>query len=917
MQIQMKRTARSLLAGGVLSATATVAIAALSPTAALAGFGIAKWEAGTCTSPECTVSNEREFYTQAAGHPPDGITDFRFNTSGPPGFEAPEGNVKEVRVDIPPGLSVDPFATPQCSSEQLESSLGCPSNTQVGEVRLTVHLGAPSPLGSLGATVTLPYIPVYSMKPPQGVPLEAAFKVPVLGTIAHIVGGIDWSGDYHELFTIKDIPSSPELVESRLVFFGEAEQGGELPFITMPSTCSGPQTTYLHAVSYEGQQETKAFATPVGASGCSEIPFKPTVKVQPSTFQSDRPDAATIKVEVPQSADPHSIDSSTLKDARVTLPEGMTLDPSAASGLQACTDSQFAQGQERPVGCPPGSQIGTVTIETPNLPPGSLTGGVYVGQPLSSSPESGTEYRIFIDAESARYGVSVRLVGMVDANASTGQLTTAVLGAPQVPFSDFIVALGAPHVALANPLACGTASSISALSPYTGNPAAMPSLSFPVDFDGKGAACPSPLPFALSQSTKDQPATGGSTSSFTLDLAREVGDQYLEKVSVTLPPGLVAKVPAVQQCGEAQASQDKCPPASQIGTVSAALGSGPSPLTLPGAVYFTGPYAGAPFGLLVAVPAEKVGPFDYGTIVTRATIAIDPYTARVIVASTLPTIVGGVPLRLRSLTVDVNRPNFTLNPTNCGALATETLLTSTFGTTQLLSSPFQVSGCNALPFKPKLRVSTSAKASRAHGALLEVSIGYPRGRQANISSVVVQLPRQLPSRLSTLNKACLQDTFEADPYSCPAASDVGNVDVTTTVLPKPLSGNAFFVSPGGAAFPDLDLVLRGDGVTIILVGNTHISSKGTTTSTFASLPDVPVTSFHLKLPTGPHSALDAHGNLCSPPLEMPTTIRAQNGAVLEQRTRIAVKGCRTRRHPRRHRHHRRRHHPRHRSRHHR
>jgi hypothetical protein len=445
-------------------------------------------------------------------------------------------------------------------------------------------------------------------------------------------------------------------------------------------------------------------------------------------------------------------------------------------------------------------------------------------------------------------------------------------------------------VPLANPLVCGAATISATLAPYTGNAAATPFMSFPIDFDGKGGSCPSPLPFVLTQSTQAQPATGGSTTNFTFALSRPDGNQYLGKVSATLPEGLVAKIPAVTLCGEPQASQGACSPASQIGTATVSVGSGASPLTLSGPVYLTGPYAGAPFGLSVVVPAEKVGPYDFGRIVTRATINIDLYTARVTVASSLPTIVGGAPLRLKTLTVAVNRPNFTLNPTDCGALATETLLTSTFGSTQLVSTPFQASGCSALPFKPSFSARTSAKTSRRYGAPFEVSVGYPVGPQANIRSVFVELPKQLPSRLSTLNKACPEVTFKANLLSCPPGSDVGEASATTPVLPGALSGHAYFVSHGGAAFPDLDLVMSGSGVTVILVGSTSIKN-GITSSTFASIPDVPVSSFHLKLPAGLFSALTAHGKLCAKPLFMPTTITAHNGAVIRQRTRIAVSGC--------------------------
>lgn len=499
---------------------------------------------------------------------------------------------------------------------------------------------------------------------------------------------------------------------------------------------------------------------------------------------------------------------------------------------------------------------------------------------------------MFVDAEAARYGVSVRLLGMVSADATTGKLTTAVLENPPLPFSDFVLHFNpGAHAALANPLVCGAATTNAIFTPYTGNPAASPFMSFPVDFNGKGASCPSPLPFALSQSTEAHPTTGGAASSFTLSLARSDGQQYLSKVSTTLPEGVVGIIPSVTLCGEPQAEKGECGPASQIGTVSVSVGAGTSPFGLTGTVYLTGPYAGAPYGLSVVVPAEKVGPFNYGKIVTRATININPFSARVTLASSLPTIVGGVPLRLRTISISANRPNFMLNPTNCGVLATETLLTSTFGATNSLSTPFQASGCSALAFHPTFSASTAAKSSKSIGASLKVKVGYPTGPQANIKSVLTQLPKQLVSRLSTLNKACPEATFNANPFACPTGSRVGGATATTPVLSNKLTGPAFFVSHGGAAFPDLDLVMTGGGVEIILVGNTNITN-GITTTNFAATPDVPVSGFELKLPLGAFSALTANGrNLCGQRLIMPTTITAQNGAVIKQNVHINVTGC--------------------------
>lgn len=860
------------------------------PSAAGA-FGLTKWEAGTCTTSGCTASKPSEFYTQAGGHPPYGITDFRLKTEG---SGAPEGHIERVRVDIPPGLSINPLATPQCKLSELEGA-GCPADTQVGKVQLTAHVGAEI-LGLKPGLTIEPPLPgseatVYNMEPPPGHPLEAAFKVSIFETIVHIVGGIETAGDYHEFFTIENIPKNPELIESRLIFEGTAlGPVGALPFITMPSTCLGPQTSHVEVHSYEGEQDSEAFTTPVGASGCNEIPFKPTIKVTSSEPNSDAPDGVAIKVEVPQNPARTGLDSSMLKDARVTFPEGLTLNPAAAGGLQACTDQQFGRHATHAVECPTASQVGTTAIETPDLPPGSLTGNVYVGQPTSTDPQSGNEYRIFIDAEAPRYGVSVRLEGHVSANPATGQLTTAVLENPQVPFKDFTVDLDAgSRTPLANPLGCGPATTSALLTPYSGTPTVQALSAFAVDLASLGASCPAP-PFAIAQNATTSPATGGASTSLSFGLSRGEGQQYLSSLSTVLPPGLVGKIPAVTLCGEPQAAAGECSTASQIGTVAVTLGSGPTPLSLGGVAYLTSSYGGAPYGLSVVVPAEKVGPYNYGRIVTRAAINVDPHTARIMVTSQLPTIVGGAPLRLRSLSVNVNRPNFTINPTNCAALTTDTTLTSTSGAVEPLSSPFQASGCDALAFAPKLTASANAKTSKASGAILVVKVAYPTGAQANIKSVYVALPKQLPSRISTLNKACPAATFEANPAACPALSRVGTATVSTPVLPGKLTGPAMFVSHGGAAFPDLDLVLSGDGVIVILVGNTNIAN-GVTSSSYASIPDVPVSSFEVRLPRGPDSVLGAVGSLCKKPLLMPTTITAQNGKIIKQSTKIAVGDC--------------------------
>ncbi len=316
-----------------------------------------------------------------------------------------------------------------------------------------------------------------------------------------------------------------------------------------------------------------------------------------------------------------------------------------------------------------------------------------------------------------------------------------------------------------------------------------------------------------------------------------------------------------------------------------------------GKVYITGPYEGAPYGLSIVNPAVA-GPFNLGNVIVRAKIEVNPSTAALTITTdpsgpyAIPHILDGIPLQIKHVNVDINRPDFTFNPTNCNKLAITGTLGSSEGSTSALSVPMQVTNCAVLAFKPKLTATSSAKTSRLDGASLGVKLTYPAGPyDANIARVKVELPKQLPSRLPTLQKACLAATFEANPANCPPASIIGHATATTPVLPVPLTGPAYFVSHGGEGWPSLIIVLQGYGATVDLIGTTLIS-KGVTSSTFKTIPDVPVGTFELNLPQGPYSALTTEANLCQAKnLAMPTEFIGQNGAETHTSTKIAVIGC--------------------------
>jgi hypothetical protein len=569
----------------------------------------------------------------------------------------------------------------------------------------------------------------------------------------------------------------------------------------------------------------------------------------------------------------------------ITLPEGMTLNPSAAAGLTACTPKE-ARIHELPagVGCASSSELGTVALNVPTLPNGSLTGKLYLGGPEGGGAITKPPYTIYVDAESARYGVSVRLQGEVVPNGATGQLTTYFKENPEQPFTDINLKFKEGALApIANPLTCGTATTQASFAPYTLTANKGLTSAFTV------TGCANPIPFVPTQGTGNQTANAGAATSFTVNLTRPEGNQYISHVSTTLPAGLVGRIPTVPLCPVAQAAAGTCEAASAIGTANVLSGSGPTPFALSGTVYLTGPYNGAPYGIDVQVPVIA-GPFNLGSALTRLGLYVNQTTGQVTAAGYLPSIVyGGVPTRLRQVSISINRQGFLTNPTNCGTLATVSTVTGSLGASVSLSTPFQVGNCSALAFKPTFKAATLAKTSKKYGASLETTINQPAG-EANIKSVTVQLPKQLPSRLTTLQKACPEATFKANPYTCPSGSFVGGVRANTPVLPSKLKGPAILVSHGGAAFPDLDLLLEGDGVRVILVGNTNIKN-GITTTTFATTPDVPVSSITVNLPLGEHSALAAYGNVCAQPLILPTTMVGQNGATIKVNTRAKATAC--------------------------
>ncbi|SRR5579875_56025 len=915
-----RRSARLLPPAGSLAAAAlawalTAALVGPAPATA-AEFGVETFEAGTCNTSSCKYSsveaNHAEAYTQADGHPPYGLTGFKLNHTGENSNQGPIGALDKVRVDLPPGLSVNPLAIPRCPLKAFEETVGeapnCPASTISGIDKVTVALeGGSTPL-DFGPVE----LKIYNLEPSPGLPLEQGIFDPIGPERDYLKGHVSWhqeagigvgTGDFHEFFEIEGLPkqvfsTKAPILQIEQVFYGNKEGG----FLRLPSECAATATSHIRIESYEGAVSEAFTHTPIGVEGCELVQFPASFAFTPTVSASDQPTGARIETALEQHSSATEVDVSDLKEAHVLLPEGLTLDPSAAAGLEACTPAEIGIAEDGArsagaVACPEKSKLGTVALETPALPAGALTGSIYLGGPETGAI-TGPPYTIYLTAENiAQYGVAVRLKGTVTPNPRTGRLEATFAENPELPFSSLkLYFKEGPLAPLANPLACGEAKSSATLAPFTGFPATFSPEVAPFTVSGcPGAGVPFAAP-GLAQEAQILPQSAGSfTSNFTLSVSRAEGQQYMSTVKTVLPPGLVGDIPAVALCPEAAANSGACPPESKIGEVSVQAGSGPSPYTFDGSVYLTERYGGAPFGLSIVVPADA-WPFTLGNVITRASVAVNPLTAQVEVSASLPTIVGGIPVRLRTLRLHIGRQGFLRNPTSCAPLTLASDLGGTptlppvAGAAAALASAIQATGCAELPFKPRFAASTQAKTSRLDGASLKVMIGQEGAGEANIAKVVATQPYLLPSRLATLQKACPEAQGKLNIMACPESSLVGHVSAETPTLPGRLEGPAYIVSQGGQAFPNLDLVLEGDGVRVMLIGSTDIHD-GITTTTFAANPDVPIKSFTLELPQGPHSLLASNGSFCKKPLVMPTVLVGQNGAEVKQSTKISVSGC--------------------------
>lgn len=840
------------------------------------------------------------------------------SSTGSLGFATPRQVLRNLKLDLPGGIVANPAAVPvRCTTAQLasdEGQGGCPFESQVGVVYVEISgLGrGPSPL--------------YVMVPPPGHPAELAFSYD--GVIAHVIGGL--GGNLHltaeasELLAkfpilgvdtfLWGVPSDPGH-DSQRYGLGcsdhlgcKMEPASPAPFLTMPSSCTEPMqlkgiaTSWLGSEDEKDQPLTDLNGEPIHPTGCNSLAFEPTFGAQPTTNAAEQPSGLDVKIHQPQNESLEGRATATLKDAKVTLPEGMVLNAAAGNGLAACTEEEIGYAPEEgkvrfstvPQTCPNAAKVGRLEAETPLLKGEVLPGAVYVAKPFDNPFHS--LLAVYLAIESKKNGIYTKLAGEVQPDPVTGQLSAVFKENPELPIEDIRVHFfEGQNATLTTPLSCGAKTTNATLTPWSTPEGASVNLSdsfeTSVGCSSSEAAAPKTLGFSAGTASP----LAGAYSPFVLRLSRPDGSQHITGVETTLPEGLIGKLAGVSYCPESGIAQARsrevpedgkleqqapsCPASSEVGTVNVTAGSGSNPIPVSGHVYMAGPYKGAPLSVVAIVPAVA-GPFDLGTVVDRVALYVDEYTARIhAVADPLPTIRDGIPVDARSIELRLERPNFTLNPTSCEAKAIEGQVTTQTGQTVALNNRFQVGECGRLGFKPSLKLSLKGATKRAGFPALKAVLTYPKkGAYANIARAQVSLPHSEFLEQGNIGQACTKTLITV--RACPAASIYGKVKAWTPLLDQPLEGPVYLVGGYGYKLPAMVAELNGQ-IRVLLVGKVDTDKQGGIRNTFEAAPDAPVEKFVLELKGGKkYGLLRNSENVCAKPQKAGAAFRAQNGRSL-------------------------------------
>jgi hypothetical protein len=903
-----KRLARALCLIALLGA--------LAAPSARADFGIEPQSASAGA-----FNRDGSVDLAAGSHPYEYTVSFAMNHDSE---EHPEGTLRDLVTELPPGMAGDPQATPRCSGAQFEGQAPhCPGNTQIGVAHIQLRgIKAVSP--------------VYNLTPPLGVPASFGFSIANENSFQEVsLRSSDYGFDVSDITvptdveilsiseTIWGVPADPAHDPQRECFNSEGAailgcptDTAPGPFLNLPTSCTGPLQTTIRVDSV---QEPGAFkpvkieslgedGLPEGINDCEAPSFEPTISARPETAAADSPTGLHFALHVPQNLDPEGIATANLKDTTVTLPAGLAINPSTADGRQACSLAQIDLHGPGPAQCPPGSAVGSVVARSPALDH-PVPGTAYIARQRENP--FGSLIALYVVLDDPISGVIVKLAGEVHPDPLTGQLTTTFLDNPQLPVEDFTFDFsGGPRAALTTPATCATYTTTATLTPWTfpEGPTVLRSDAFAIASGAGGGPCPSSeaqMPNAPSFEAGTAAPLAGAFSPLLVRLSRENGSQRFGALNMTLPPGLSAKLAGVKECSEAQIAaaaarsrpgegalekaSPSCPAASQIGTVDVGVGSG-NPFFATGKIYLAGPYRGAPLSVAIIAPAVA-GPFDLGTVVVRSPLFIDEETGQATVKSgPIPTILAGIPLDVRTIAVRIDRSDFALNPTSCAPKAVSGEEISTAGAVAPLKAHFQLLGCAGLGYSPKLSLSMKGSTRRSGHPALRTVLTQPAG-QANSRKVSVVLPATEFIDQNHIANPCTRPQFAAG--RCPPASVLGKAKVFTPLLDKPLQGKVYFRANGGEReLPDVVVDLHGQ-VHVVLVGFTDaVHKKGSESSrvrtTFANLPDAPVSKAIIELNGGKKGLLVNSANICKVANLATVKMSAQNNKAHDSNEPIAT-----------------------------
>ena len=856
----------------------------------------------------------------AGGHPNLKVNMTFSTTSNGEGGLVPDGNIRDIHFKLAPGFIGAPAMVPKCSQFGLVGN-ACPPSSQVGVANTKL-------LFPNGSALTLP-LPVYNMEVRSDKELaELGFSFAGLITV-HLVISSRTDGDFGLNSDVTGVLDALPVAQTTLTLWGvpgDPSHDGErtdqnlepippttwprVPFLSSPTRCDAPLQWGLAVASYQEPETLLGYSdTTPQQTGCDELEFAPILKARPTTNAADSPSGLQFELKIPQNDDPDGTVPAHPRDIAVTLPEGLVINPSSANGLEACTPQQI--GLTSPVGdanaffdravpnCPDAAKLGRAEVNAPVLGDPRLKGSIYLASPHQNP--FGSLLGLYLVLEG--HGLVTKQAGKITADPQTGRLTATFDDNPQLPFEHLTVDFDAGSAApLRTPATCGRYATTSVMTPWSA-PATLPA--FPQDEyeitqgpNGKACGAPANAPSFEAGSTAP---LAGTYKPFVVNLRREDGTQQFSSVTVSPPPGLVAKLAGTPTCsdsalaaaagksGAAEQASPSCPAASAVGKVYAQAGAGPTPYNAPGTAYLTGPYKGAPLSLAIVTPAVA-GPFDLGTIVVRTALQLDPKTAQVTaVSDPIPTILQGIPLDIRSVSIRLDKPGFTLNPTSCDPSTVGGSLLSSQGAVASLQSRFQLAECGQLKFKPSLSLSLKGATKRGGYPAL-TAVLRPRSGDANIASASVALPHSEFLAQEHIRTVCTRVQFAAD--ACPAASIYGKVTATSPLLDYPVSGPVYLRSSDNP-LPDLVLSLHGPAsqpIRFEAAGRTD-SVKGGIRNTFDFVPDVPVTKLTLQLQGGKKGLLVNSRNLCATntAAKADALYSAHNGSAYEAKPQLKVR----------------------------